>query len=315
MSDLLKYEQAAKQEWSYFDKFASLLAEKQMNIVRSATAKTASIDLRTGSITIPFFSVEDKDMFLLFLSHEVSHALHTPIDWYAQHNREDNSSKQSERLLNICTNIVEDIRIEKLIRRKFPGFVDVYNRAYYKLLGMDFFSINRWEDFKIHDRINAHGKLGKFLQYNLSTHDLAVYKYLAQAETFDDVLPRARYLYELTKNELLNNDTPPDVDNDAEEGGCEDQFLPNEAGDISQESYERDESIETDESLSSLPLPTDNDSDITDKQIDEMSNNNKVNSLVQDAVNESLDEQISRDVHTANEYRPSKNVSVLARVW
>lgn len=186
-----------RNEWGHMDKFLAMLAEENIHISRSSTAQTASFNTVSRVMTIPAFALDDKDVFLTMTSHEVAHALWTPTDWYKSHNVDDLVLSNYKRIVQTCTNIVEDIRIERLIRRRYPGFVEIYNRGYAKLLGDDFFSIDRWADFKIHDRINAYAKLGKLLSHDLSSRDLCVYKYTSSAKTFDDVIVRAEYLARL----------------------------------------------------------------------------------------------------------------------
>lgn len=186
-----------RNEWGHMDKFLAMLAEENIHIRRSSSAQTASFNTESRVMTIPAFALDDKDVFLTMTSHEVAHALWTPTDWYKSHNVDDLVLSNYKRIVQTCTNIVEDIRIERLIRRRYPGFVEIYNRGYAKLLGDDFFSIDRWADFKIHDRINAYAKLGKLLTHDLSSRDLCVYKYVSAAKTFDDVIKRAEYLAKL----------------------------------------------------------------------------------------------------------------------
>ena len=213
-----------KEDWRYLDLFFGLLAGENLT-VRRCNAKTASIDLKSRVIMIPNFATEDKDILLLMGSHEVSHALNTPRNWC-----HDELNKVRNARLRMCINIVEDIRIEKLIRRKFPGFVTVYQRAYKKLFASDFFSLKSWNSFGIADKVNAYAKLGKLLPQKLTPHEMCVYRYIAKAESFQDVLVRAFYLYDMTSkvenekpdspkaNKKNKPDDEPDDEPDVEHG-------------------------------------------------------------------------------------------------
>ena len=77
---LIDYVPQTKQDWAYLDKFFALLAEEKITVVRRPTS-TASFDTKRRIVTIPNYATEDKDIFLLMGSHEVSHALNTPIEW------------------------------------------------------------------------------------------------------------------------------------------------------------------------------------------------------------------------------------------
>lgn len=190
--DLFEYTPATGNDWSYLDKFFGLLAEENLTVRRSKKAKTASINTATRVITIPDFSTTDKNTFLLFGSHEVSHALHTPPNW--SHSLLEQNMHNGT--LRMCFNVVEDIRIEKLIRNKFPGFAAIYVRAYAKLLNSNWFSLNHFE-FNIADRINVKAKLGKNMPFELNDFDDGVYRYVSSCITFDDVIEKSCFLYKL----------------------------------------------------------------------------------------------------------------------
>lgn len=194
--DLYEYVPAMKDEWSYLDRFFALLAEENLTVVRS-TVSTASINLKTRVITIPNYAVGDKDVFLVMGSHEVSHALNTPREW-----AHDEVGKIRNGEMRDCINIVEDIRIEKLIRTKFPGFVAVYQRGYRKLMQTEHFSTDMWDLFNICDRVNAKAKLGSFLDKEMTQFEESVYRYVTtNLHTFKDTLRAATFLHKILKME------------------------------------------------------------------------------------------------------------------
>ena len=56
--------------------------------------------------------------------------LHSDVDWRVDHN-----------ISPSLVNIVEDARIEKLMKRKYPGLSKTFYRGYAELADEDFFSI------------------------------------------------------------------------------------------------------------------------------------------------------------------------------
>ena len=194
--DLYEYVPAKKEEWAYLDRFFALLAEENLTVVR-ASVSTASINMHTRVITIPNYAVTDKDVFLVMGSHEVSHALNTPRNW-----AHDEVGKIRNGEMRDCINIVEDIRIEKLIRNKFPGFVGVYQRGYRKLMQTEHFSTDMWDLFNICDRVNAKAKLGSFLDKEMTQFEESVYRYVTtNLHTFKDTLRGATFLHKILKME------------------------------------------------------------------------------------------------------------------
>ena len=209
--DLLSYEPQTKKDLSYLDKFFKIISENgSINIVKKNT-NTAYYIPDTNTIVLPVFITEDKDLYIMFGSHEVSHAMHTPKDFYDIHNDSDRkvfklkNGKVLTKKLMQCINIVEDIRIEKIIRRKFPGFVANYNRARFKLLNehwthMKNLTQDDWDKLNIADKINIKAKFGKHITYPLTQREFAIYKYCAKTETFNDVLVRALYLLKILED-------------------------------------------------------------------------------------------------------------------
>lgn len=208
---LLDYKPRTKEDLAYLDKFFKIIAgRKGISIVRT-NSDTAAWNPDTDVIYLPVFTTDDKDIYLMMGSHEISHAKNTPKTFYKEHNDKKtgkkivlSSGKQISRKLFGCINIVEDIRIEKLIRQQFPGFVANYRNAYRKLLNYPSFAIYKnltqetWEkSFSIADRINAKAKFGSNIPFPLNDKEYAVLKYCASAKSFDEVLVRALYLHSL----------------------------------------------------------------------------------------------------------------------
>ena len=87
---------------------ARLLANENIS-VRQGNFPTASFDVVNRVLNLPNWKDMSNDLYDLLVGHEVSHALNTPSD---------------PKVLNIpnvpfsFVNIVEDIRIEKLIMKK-----------------------------------------------------------------------------------------------------------------------------------------------------------------------------------------------------
>lgn len=225
--DLLSYEPQSKKDLSYLDKFFKIISENgSINIVKKNT-NTAYYVPDTNTIVLPVFITEDKDLYIMFGSHEVSHAMHTPKDFYDIHNDSDKkvfklkNGKVLTKKLMQCINIVEDIRIEKIIRRKFPGFVANYNRARFKLINEHWTHIKNltqedWDKLNIADKINVKAKFGKHITYPLTSHEFAIYKYCAKAETFNDVLARALYLLKMLEDEEAGKFDKHDAGQDGE---------------------------------------------------------------------------------------------------
>ena len=119
----------------------------------------------------------------MLVGHEVGHALYTPDeDW-----RKSVRNKVPKDFVNV----VEDARIEKLMKRKFPGLSRSFYQGYEELNIEDFFEIEEvdLERLSFIDRINLHFKVGSFamIPFANDAEDQFVAR-VANAETFEEVL-------------------------------------------------------------------------------------------------------------------------------
>ena len=97
------------------DQLAKLLATENITVRKSALAQTASFDLKGRVLTLPILvTSKSKDVADMMTGHEVAHALWTlEADWV--------QAIQEEKIHKQILNVVEDARIERKIKRKYPG--------------------------------------------------------------------------------------------------------------------------------------------------------------------------------------------------
>lgn len=210
---------------AHIDKFLKVISNNERLTITYHDDTSAYMNMDTMEIRLPNYITKDRDIYLMMGSHEVSHCLHTPRDFYKQHDK-NKSDKiagiKINRKFHSCINIVEDIRIEKLIRNKFPGFVATYQRAYEKLIKTNpHFQLTQkdWDNSDIANKVNIKAKLGNLCPFELTTYEFSILKYMKSAVTFDDVILRAVYLYkELIKDELdVDKEEAPDSDEKPDE--------------------------------------------------------------------------------------------------
>ena len=137
------------------DQLAKLLATENVTVQHSVQASTASFDLKNRVLTLPILKYTDGDIVDMMQGHEVGHALYTDEAKWIAALREDGVHKQ-------ILNVVEDARIEKKIKRKYPGIVKNFIAGYMTLHKEGFFGEQAEFPSELHlvDRINLHYKLG-----------------------------------------------------------------------------------------------------------------------------------------------------------
>ena len=89
---------------------AKLLATEDL-IVEHKNVETAQFDVHSRVLTLPNWEKASEGIFDMLVCHEVGHALYTPDrDWYKE-----------IQIPPSFVNIVEDVRIEKLMKRRYAG--------------------------------------------------------------------------------------------------------------------------------------------------------------------------------------------------
>ena len=114
---------------------AKLMAEENITI-QHKKVNTASFDMVRRILTVPIWKEMSNDMYDLFMGHEVGHALDTPCE----------PEVLEEAISRSCMpfiNVTEDARIERSVKRRFPGLKGPFFRAYKELMDEDFFGIGK----------------------------------------------------------------------------------------------------------------------------------------------------------------------------
>ena len=132
----------------------------------------------------------------MLVAHEVGHALHTPL-------RRWNKEDKYKDLPMDYVNVVEDARIEKLMKQRFAGLNKDFYKAYEELHANNFFDVDdeSVDDLKLIDKINLYFKIGAYLCIDFNDEENQIITEIAQAETFDQVLDLSLRLYNLSKEQ------------------------------------------------------------------------------------------------------------------
>ena len=181
---------------------AKLLATEDL-IVEHRKVETACFNVHTRVLTLPMWERASGTVYDLLVGHEVGHALFTPDENWIKY----------KKIPPQFVNVVEDARIEKLMKRKYPGLAKTFYRGYKELNDEDFFSISDESvaDFNLADRANLYFKVGNFLDLSFTEEEMAIIRMIGGCEDFDDVLLAAEVLYKYCKKqqEKPKQEMPP----------------------------------------------------------------------------------------------------------
>ena len=210
---------------------AKLLATEDL-VVEHKKVETACFNVHTRVLTLPMWERASNSVYDMLVGHEVGHALYTPDeDW-----------SENCKVPKQFVNVVEDARIEKMMKRRYPGIAKTFFNGYRELSDEDFFSLDG-EDvslMNLADRVNLYYKIGSFVNVPFEESEKDIVEMIGKTETFADVLIAAEELYKLckeNKKEKLDDiEMPPQ-----QQGGCN-------QGAEKEETENSDNSVESEES-------------------------------------------------------------------
>lgn len=176
---------------------ARLLARENIT-VEQTNHHTAFFDVERRILGLPYWKEVGNDLYDLLVGHEIGHALHTPAEGWHE------STKEIPGCPRSYVNIVEDIRIEKLVLREFPGLLGSFMRGYQDLLDRDFFGIKDEDVNKLSfmNRLNIFAKSRGLVDVKFSKKEQPYVDRAMAVETWDDVMASCRELYAFMKEEL-----------------------------------------------------------------------------------------------------------------
>lgn len=201
---------AVKQEIK--SQLAKLLATEDL-VVEHKQTQTACFNVHTRVLTLPMWDKASNTVYDLLVGHEVGHALFTP----------DENWLEKVAVPPQFVNVVEDARIEKMMKRKYAGLAKTFYHGYKELQAEDFFSISdsNVADFNLADRANLYFKVGNFVDISFTEDEMTIIRMIEDCETFDEVLQAAEELYLFCKND--KEEKVDDMEMPPEIGGESDQ--------------------------------------------------------------------------------------------
>ena len=191
---------------------AKLLATEDL-IVEHKQVATASFNVHTRVLTLPLWEKASNLVYDLLVGHEVGHALFTPDeDW-------TNNYSIPQQFVNV----VEDARIERLMKRKYMGLAKTFFNGYKELNEEDFFQLEgeNISSFNLADRANLYFKIGNFLSIEFNSEEREIIDLIAATETFADVLIAAEELYKYCKKEKEEEQKLPELNANQQPGNSE----------------------------------------------------------------------------------------------
>jgi len=257
---------------------AKLLATEDL-VVEHRQVQTAQFNVSTRVLTLPLWEKASNTVYDMLVGHEVGHALFTP------------DQDPPENIPHQFINVVEDARIEKLMKRKYLGLGKTFFGGYKELSDQDFFELDGEDLTKMNlaDRANLWFKIGNYINIPIeSSEEMDIINMIAETETFADVILTAEVLYKYCKKD--KEEKVDDIENhhQQQEGQSEEQSeeqsesSQSSEGGSTSENNENQTKAET--SKNSVDLGSNNEPEVhtmdkLDEKLKDLINNSAVDSI------------------------------------
>ena len=115
---------------------AKLMATENLT-VEHQKIRTARFDPQNRILYLPIWQFMTGVTYDHLVGHEVGHALYTPAAGWHDAVVDKSKGKNFKSFLNV----VEDARIEKKVKRKYPGLNRSFRESFTDLMNRDFFGL------------------------------------------------------------------------------------------------------------------------------------------------------------------------------
>ena len=209
---------------------AKLMATEDI-VVEHKKVETACFNVHTRVLTLPLWEKASSIVYDLLVAHECGHSIFTP----------DENWLEKVKVPQQFVNVVEDARIEKLMKRKYAGLAKTFYNGYKELNEDDFFQIKEENisKFNLADRANLFFKIGNYTHIPIEDgEESEIINLISSSETFSDVLIAAEELYKYCKKEKEQQQKVADFDSHETQGNS--QSPANEIVETNDSSSEQD---------------------------------------------------------------------------
>jgi hypothetical protein len=191
-------------------------------IIEHKKVQTAMFDVQRRVLTLPIWDKASDVVYTLLVAHEVGHSLATPnVDWTIEY----------PDVPKDFVNVLEDVRVEKFMKKKYGGLSRTFFNGYQELHNEDFFCTKDENMNKLSfiDRMNLYFKVGAFLCIDFTDEENEYLTRASLTETFDDVLKLARDIVEFVQYKRKKVADMPSQSNSSEDmsGSGEEVETPN----------------------------------------------------------------------------------------
>jgi hypothetical protein len=180
---------------------AKLMATENITI-EQRKVDTAYFDLKNRVLCLPILKSDLHSYnYDHFIGHEVGHAHWTPIEYSTEAKKLGNKSS--------VLNVVEDARIERKIKYKYPGLKNSFFKSYNDLIERNFFGTQgkNINSYNFIDRANMYLKGGPAQGIEFTDEELKYINKMNETESFEDVVKLTYEIINFLKEEIKHSKT------------------------------------------------------------------------------------------------------------
>jgi hypothetical protein len=279
------------------DLVAKLLANENLTVIQ-APVSTASFDIKNRVLRLPQWKDMTNDLIDMLIGHEVGHALYTTLEDYST----NNPYKEVPHFAGYM-NVLEDVRIEKLMKRRYPGLRKSFNLGYKELNDRDFFGVaNGFKDMLLIDKINLYFKAGYSCGVTFTAEEKAFVRRAEETETCDDVITLAKEIYDFSKKAMEEKIEEMKAQSDQHEEFEDEEESEQEQQSSMSDMTENDDDFEETEDQSPAPSTMDDpEQDLEDSLEDQLES--QTEKALKDNLQELADTSVEYQYYTIPKFK------------
>ena len=179
--------------------FARALASENLSFSFDSSAETAAFDVKNRHLVLPVWDVSGTVSTML-VAHEIAHALWTPHQESEDILNAAEAQGYNKVVLHRIANVIEDTRIEKLMKAKYPGTRRDFFLGYKEMIDKNMFGLAEanYDKMGLVNRVNIFFKWGApgFVHVSLSDEERKIVDRIDNVQTFAEVYEIAKFLYD-----------------------------------------------------------------------------------------------------------------------
>jgi len=294
------------------------MAAEDIQVVRQVI-ETAAFNTKDRILHLPIWKGVSDDLYNMLITHEIGHALYTPETY-----GDREAHPVFNRIPSAYINIIEDVRIERLVKNKYPGVIRAFTNGYKEIMKLPGFSVGDVNSLSLIDRINLYYKGGMMMGIIFTDEEKEFVDSAYACKTFEDVLELSEKIYEFAKensdsdfDEASNQSFSPEMGSDNEEedmyekpNGQSMPFGESEDEESDSEDSSDGDSDDSNSSESDKESGEGKDSDKTESSTDENSGSEPSDKLSNDETDNKVEANVSDTKATGSTSPTTMNQNV-----